>query len=69
MSWFRDALHRLTGRRQDILDDEIDTHLALEIEDNVARGMSRDAARDAARRAFGNATLMREQVFEMRRVG
>ena len=69
MSWVRDALHRLTGRRPDVLDDEIDTHLALEIEDNIARGMAPDAARDAARRAFGNATLTRERVYEMRRVG
>ena len=69
MSWVRDALHRLTGRRPNVLDDEIDTHLALEIEDNIARGMAPDAARDAARRAFGNATLTRERVYEMRRVG
>jgi len=69
MSWFQDALHRLTGRRPDVLDDEIDAHLELEIEDNVARGMAPDAARDAARRAFGNATLTRERVYEMRRVG
>src|SRR5688572_11263937 len=69
MAWFLDTLRRLANRRAEVLDDEIDTHLALETEDNVARGMPQDAARDAARRTFGNTTLMRERVYEMRRVG
>ncbi len=69
MSWLRSALRRLIDRRPDVIDDDIDTHLALETEDNVARGMSPTAAHDAARRAFGNTTLVRERVYEMRRVG
>jgi len=69
MSWLREALRRLIDRRPNVIDDDIDTHLALETEDNIARGMSPAAARDAARRAFGNTALVRERVYEMRRVG
>jgi hypothetical protein len=44
---------------------EIEAHLALEIDENVARGMSPDEARFAAHRKFGNVTLAREQIFRM----
>ena len=42
---------------------EIEAHLALEIDDNVARGMSPDDARFAAHRKFGNVTIVRERIF------
>jgi putative ABC transport system permease protein len=44
---------------------ELDTHLAIETDENIARGMSPDAARAAARRKLGNATLVREEIYQM----
>ena len=44
---------------------EIETHLAHEIDDNVARGMSAAHARAAAYRKFGNPTLVREDIYAM----
>src|SRR5437764_9319866 len=48
----RDAESRLCA--------EIEQHLALQIEDNIARGMSPEDARRAAMRKFGNVTLVKE---------
>jgi len=42
------------------LDDEIRLHLALETEENVENGMDPDEARYAANRAFGNASLVKD---------
>ena len=36
---------------------ELEAHLAIETDDNIARGMTPGAARDAARRTLGNRTL------------
>ena len=47
---------------------ELDAHLAIEIDDNIARGMSPAAAHDAARRKLGNATLVREEIYQMNTV-
>src|SRR5262245_44244019 len=44
---------------------ELDAHLAIEIDDNLARGMSADAAAAAARRKLGNVTLVREDIYQM----
>jgi len=44
---------------------EIESHLAIEIDENIARGMSLEDARFAARRKFGNVTLAREHIFRM----
>ena len=44
---------------------EIDAHLAIEIDDNLARGMTPREARDAARRKLGNTTLVREDIYLM----
>jgi putative ABC transport system permease protein len=44
---------------------EIESYLAIETDDNVARGMTPAAARDAARRKLGNATLLREEIYQM----
>ena len=48
---------------------EIEAHLALEIDENLARGMSPADARFAARRKFGNVTIVREQIFQMNTIG
>lgn len=46
------------------LDDEIQTHIEMEIRANVERGLSLEQARAAAQRRFGNATLAKERVRE-----
>src|SRR6185503_1525082 len=48
---------------------ELDAYLAAETDDNIARGMSPSAARDAARRKLGNATLVREEIYQMNTIG
>src|SRR3954471_2372132 len=44
---------------------ELEAHIAIEIDENLQRGMAPDAARAAARRKFGNATLVREEIYQM----
>ena len=44
---------------------ELDAHLSIEIDDNIARGMTPRDARDAARRKLGNITLVREDIYQM----
>jgi hypothetical protein len=44
---------------------EVESYLAHEIDENVARGMSPNAARSAALRKFGNPTRVREEIYEM----
>src|SRR3954463_12954279 len=48
---------------------EIDSYLAEEIADNLARGMSPDQARTAAHRKLGNATRIREEIYTMNSLG
>jgi putative ABC transport system permease protein len=48
---------------------ELAAHLAIETDDNVARGMTPDAARAAALRKLGNPTLIREEIYTMNSVG
>lgn len=53
------------GKRAQIeqeIDAELREHLAMCVDDNMARGMSREAAERDARRRFGNPTVMRERV-------
>jgi predicted permease len=47
---------------------ELDGYLSIETDDNIARGMSPEAARAAARRKLGNATLVREEIYQMNTV-
>ncbi len=50
-------------RRREIvrdIDDEIHTHIAMEMDENVEVGMEPEEARHAAHRSFGNVTLARE---------
>ena len=44
---------------------ELQDYLAHEIDDNIARGMSPGEARRAAHRKLGNATRIREDIYEM----
>src|SRR5690349_1842789 len=62
MRWRR---FRQRKQRDEDLAREVDSYLAHEVDDNRARGMRPDAARDAALRKFGNATYIRETVYEM----
>ena len=53
------------GRRARVdreIDAELREHMAMCIDDNMARGMSREAAERDARRRFGNPTVLRERV-------
>ena len=44
---------------------EIASYIAIETDDNIARGMPPQAAHDAAVRKFGNATRVREEIYWM----
>jgi predicted permease len=44
---------------------EIASYIAIETDDNIARGMAPQAAHDAAVRKFGNATRVREEIYWM----
>jgi putative ABC transport system permease protein len=44
---------------------ELETYLAIETEDNIARGMTPEEARYAARRKLGNPTRIREEIYRM----
>src|SRR5712664_885144 len=48
---------------------ELEAHLAIETDDNIARGMRPEEARAAARRKLGNVTLVREEIYRMNTVG
>src|SRR5215217_5849691 len=48
---------------------ELDSYLAEEIADNLARGMSPADARAAAHRRLGNPTLIREEIYTMNSLG
>jgi len=44
---------------------ELESYLAIETDENIARGMTLADARDAARRKLGNQTLVREEIYQM----
>ncbi len=48
---------------------EIQVHLEIETDDNVARGMTAEAARTAAYRKFGNPSRIREEIYRMNTIG
>ena len=52
-------------RRDEEAAREIASYIAIETDDNIARGMSPRAAHDAAVRKFGNATRVREEIYWM----
>ncbi|MDE1178557.1 MAG: ABC transporter permease [Edaphobacter sp.] len=51
---------KLWRTRADDIDEEMATHLAMAIQDRIARGESPEQARQAAMREFGNPLLVRE---------
>ncbi len=57
------------NRRDEDLAREIESYVAHEIDDNISRGMSEEEAWYASQRKFGNATSVREQVYEMNSLG
>jgi putative ABC transport system permease protein len=66
-NWLRSRLagvwrHRNLGKE---LDRELESHLELEAEEQEESGLPPDEARSAARRAFGNASLVQEDVHEI----
>jgi predicted permease len=48
---------------------EIAAHIAIEIDELVARGLTPEQARAAAHRKFGNPTLVREEIYLMNSIG
>jgi putative ABC transport system permease protein len=63
MAFFRRILSlRRRGRTEREIDAELREHIAMCIDDNLARGMSREEAERDARRRFGNPVVMRERV-------
>ncbi|HEV2381086.1 MAG TPA: ABC transporter permease [Terriglobia bacterium] len=52
------------ARMEQEIDAELREHMAMCIDDNIARGMSREEAERDARRRFGNPRAMRERVSE-----
>ena len=51
--------HRSSIDRE--IDEEMQAHLAMRVEDNIAAGMSPEAAARDARLRFGNPTVARER--------
>ena len=51
--------------RDDELDEEIRSHLAMSVRDRMERGESRSDAEAAARRELGNVALVKEVTREM----
>jgi putative ABC transport system permease protein len=47
---------------------ELESYVAIETDDNIARGLSPDEARRAALRKIGNRTLVREDIYQMNTV-
>ena len=62
MSWVR---YFRRGKWDEERAREMEAHLAIEAEENLARGMSREEARYAAQRKLGNQTLIREEIYKM----
>src|SRR5881409_2114345 len=65
MTWLRVLVLRLTalfrkGRLEQELDEELRSHLELQVDENVRKGMSPKEARYAARRSFGGVEQVKE---------
>jgi predicted permease len=66
MSWTR------FFRRRELDEEcahELEAHLEIETDENIARGMPPEEAHYAAHRKLGNATLIREQIYNMNSLG
>ena len=62
MSWLR-FLRRDRWDRERAR--ELEAHLQIETDENIARGMSPDEARYAARRKLGSPAMIREEIYRM----
>src|SRR5262245_64629200 len=65
MGWLRSCLARVVGmvassRRAREIADEIESHLEMHTQDNIARGMTAEAARRAAVLKLGNPVALQE---------
>ena len=65
MNWLRELLNRCTaflrrGKLDDDLDQEVESHIELAIDENMRRGMTCEQARIAALRGFGGLTQVKE---------
>jgi predicted permease len=65
MPFWRNLRDRISGRTDQDLDRELRTHLEAEAEEQQESGLAGEQAHVAARRAFGNTTLVKEDVREM----
>lgn len=54
------------NKKDALLVDEIEAHIAHQVDANIARGLSPEEARRQARLKFGNPTVTRERVWEYR---
>ena len=66
MSWSRFFRRREWDRERA---RELESHLEIETDDNIARGMSPEEARRAAYFKLGNPTLIREEIHRMNSIG
>jgi predicted permease len=71
MSWLREIVLRLQaalekGHQDAALDEELDTHLTLLIEQNIERGMSPETARREAKLQLGGRDQIKESVHDHR---
>jgi predicted permease len=71
MTWLRLFIHRLCGlflkrKMERDLEDEIRSHLDMQIEDNLRLGMSPDEARYEARRKFGGVEQVKKNYRDRR---
>jgi putative ABC transport system permease protein len=62
MSWTRFFRRRQLDKE---CEQELEAHLAIETDENIARGMSPEEARCAAHRKLGNTTLIREEIYNI----
>lgn len=71
MSKLREILSRIGGlfgkvRRDEDLDDEVQAHLEMLVDENLRKGMTLEEARLAARRSFGGVTQTKEAYRDQR---
>src|SRR5579864_169202 len=57
------------GRWDDERKRELESYVAMETDENIARGMPPVEARLAALRKLGNRTLVREDIYQMNTIG
>jgi predicted permease len=65
MTFWRNLRDHISGLADQDLDRELRTHLRAEAEEQQETGLTSEQAHYAARRAFGNTTLVKEEMREM----